>query len=55
MSEQTSCRAFELAGAAAYTFCGTPPRFVSLDRVEFFKAVEVGSLVRLNAKVGVRC
>jgi acyl-coenzyme A thioesterase 9 len=43
-------RAFELAFATAYLFCGSPPLFVECEKVEFYRPVELGNLVRLKAK-----
>jgi acyl-CoA hydrolase len=47
-------RAFELAFATAYLFCGSPPLFVECEKVDFYRPVELGNLVRLKAKVSTR-
>lgn len=43
--------AFELAWATAYTFTGQAPDFLSLDEVNFYHPVEIGSILHLHAQV----
>lgn len=44
-------RAFEAAFAAGWRFTGASPRFLALDDVTFLAPVEVGALLRLEARV----
>mmetsp|Transcript_41831 Transcript_41831/g.97054 ORF Transcript_41831/g.97054 Transcript_41831/m.97054 type:complete len:429 (-) Transcript_41831:91-1377(-) len=44
-------RAYELAFATAFLFCGSKPQFIEVDRVEFRAPVEVGDLLLLSARV----
>lgn len=44
-------RALEIAFATAFQFGGTEPQLLELERVDFLKAVDVGSLLALNSLV----
>jgi len=46
-------RAYELARANAYLFCGanSAPYFVAVDHITFLRAVEIGSIVTFRSKV----
>jgi len=44
-------RAFEAAYAAGWRFTGVPPKFLALDDVTFLAPVEVGAILRLDARV----
>uniref|UniRef100_A0A7S4C2Y0 HotDog ACOT-type domain-containing protein n=1 Tax=Chrysotila carterae TaxID=13221 RepID=A0A7S4C2Y0_CHRCT len=44
-------RAFELAFSTCYLFAGSRPRFEQVEQVSFHAPVDVGSLLRLRARV----
>jgi acyl-coenzyme A thioesterase 9 len=44
-------RAYELAFASAYTFCGGRPSFIKVDEVSFKLPVEIGDLCRFRSRV----
>jgi acyl-coenzyme A thioesterase 9 len=44
-------RAYELAFASAYTFCGGRPSFMKVDEVSFKLPVEIGDLCRFRSRV----
>jgi len=44
-------RAFELAHATAYRFCGQPPKIVEVDEVNFKAPVSIGDLLKIEAHV----
>ena len=44
-------RAFELAYATAFSFCGMPPRFLEVGEVTFKQPVSVGELLSLRAEI----
>jgi len=44
-------RAFELAFSTAYVFSSGQPRVQVIDDVQFQRPVEIGTLLRLNARV----
>eukprot|EP01124_Arcella_intermedia_P023242 TRINITY_DN3643_c0_g1_i2.p1 TRINITY_DN3643_c0_g1~~TRINITY_DN3643_c0_g1_i2.p1 ORF type:complete len:444 (-),score=53.79 TRINITY_DN3643_c0_g1_i2:168-1499(-) len=48
-------KAFELASATAYLFCGVNPRFREIDHVVFRKPVNVGDLIKLESRVLYTC
>ena len=43
-------RAFELAFATAYLFCGTKPSFLEVDEVTFRRPVEIGNLLQFESR-----
>lgn len=48
----TLCRrAYELAFCSVYSFGGSQPTFIEVDRIDFLAPVEVGSIVRLDSQV----
>lgn len=44
-------RAYDLALATSYTFCGEYPEFQSIDEISFQYPVDIGDLIKLKSRV----